>query len=332
VTTTSEERVRTFLREMASESPSADTETPGRVKRQSRLRMLGWALATGLAVVGVPIAALVALRAMPDERQHQPAAPATQAQLAFERDGRLWLMAPDGSEQQPLTPADVYAIEPDWSPDGTRVVFIADNRISVIDVDTGELQTLPATPGGQPIGPQWAPDGQSIAFVDALASGDGSGIYVLSLGDESIEVVTEEGSGDLITWSPDGSEIAFTRDKSDEANIWAVDVTTHELRQIGDSGFEYDPAWSPDGSTIAYFGGQIWIVNADGSGQPRQVTDCSCEAFNPHWSPDGSWIVFYSDQNSGHDDLYRIHPDGTGLERLTDTPVVEKGGDWQPPA
>jgi Tol biopolymer transport system component len=209
---------------------------------------------------------------------------------------------------------------------------VADNRIQVIDIETEEVETLPPTPGGAPIGPQWAPDGSSIAFSDELPGGKGAGIYVLNLDDDSMSVITEKAAGGgLLSWSPDGTEIAFTRESGDVSNIWAVNVASEETRQISDAGFGFDPAWSPDGTLIAYFNSQIWVVNADGSGQARAVTDMQgCEALNPHWSPDGSWITFYSCEDSGPNDLYRIHPDGTGLVRLTDTPVGEKGGDWRP--
>jgi TolB protein len=332
MTTSTDDRIRDFLQAMASEAPSPDTRAPSRVKRRARLGMAGWSLATAMAVVAVPLAAFAALRAMPGDGSNL-ASPDLEPLVAFERgNSRIWLMAPDGSEQRPLTPAGDYATDPDWAPDGERIVYVSDHRLQIIDVETEEVETLPATPGGDPIGPQWAPDGTSIAFADALPSGKGGGIYLLTLEDETMSVITEDAAGGgLLSWSPDGLEIAFTREKGDTSNIWAVDVATGETRQISDAGFGFDPAWSPDGSLIAYFNSQIWVVNTDGSGHALAVTDMhGCEALNPHWSPDGSWITFYSCEDSGPNDLYRIHPDGTGLTQLTDTPAGEKGGDWRP--
>jgi len=59
----------------------------------------------------------------------------------------------------------------------------------------------------------------------------------------------------------------------------------------------YAPAWSPDGTLLAFSAwddpndsdtSRIYIVNADGSGEPRILTDGS----DPSWSPDGSRIAF----------------------------------------
>jgi Tol biopolymer transport system component len=178
-------------------------------------------------------------------------------------------------------------------------------------------------------GPQTGPRSRS---TDVLPSGQGDGIYLMNVADGTSLLITDTASGDLISWSPDGKEIAYTRANGDVANVWAVDVANGHLRQITHDGFGYDPAWSPDGTMIAYFhDSAIWTANADGSGHATRVTpDDGHESFNPNWSSDGGWITFYSDQHSGHDDLYRIHPDGTGLTELTDTPQVEQGGAWRP--
>src|SRR5262249_10198839 len=43
---------------------------------------------------------------------------------------------------------------------------------------------------------------------------------------------------------------------------------------------------------------------------------------NASFSPDGQWVVFTSYRN-GSADLYQVHPDGSGLERLTDDPAYD---------
>lgn len=60
------------------------------------------------------------------------------------------------------------------------------------------------------------------------------------------------------------------------------------------------------------------------SGQETKITDDATFAGDPDWSPDGEWIVYstYPLNDFNHvakvSNLYRIHPDGSGMEQLTD--------------
>jgi TolB protein len=73
----------------------------------------------------------------------------------------------------------------------------------------------------------------------------------------------------------------------------------------------------------------IWIADADGSGELRLTRDAGLE-MSPTWSPDGHRIAFVSDRAGGNLDLYAIATDGTGLVRLTDTPGDEFSPAWSP--
>jgi Tol biopolymer transport system component len=72
----------------------------------------------------------------------------------------------------------------------------------------------------------------------------------------------------------------------------------------------------------------LFISNADGSGE-RALTQPGALDYNPSWSQSGDWIVFTSERG-GSVDLYRIHPDGTGLDRLTDDPAYDDQGALSP--
>lgn len=53
--------------------------------------------------------------------------------------------------------------------------------------------------------------------------------------------------------------------------------------------------------------------------------------YHPTWSANGKWIVFTSERRgAGQSDLYRVHPDGTGLEMLAGTDSVEDSGTLSP--
>jgi Tol biopolymer transport system component len=73
---------------------------------------------------------------------------------------------------------------------------------------------------------------------------------------------------------------------------------------------------------------RIFISNADASAE-RPLTEPGSMDYNPSWSQKGDWIVFTSERG-GSADLYRIHPDGTGIERLTDAPAYDDQSAFSP--
>jgi Tol biopolymer transport system component len=78
---------------------------------------------------------------------------------------------------------------------------------------------------------------------------------------------------------------------------------------------------------------ELYIANADGSGERRLLPDSDGLDYDPSFSPDGKWIVFTSErdtQGTGQADLWRVHPDGSGLERLTSDPAMEDAGVLSP--
>ena len=79
-------------------------------------------------------------------------------------------------------------------------------------------------------------------------------------------------------------------------------------KRLTSGGGHSRPRWSPDGKRIAYLtGGQLWTMNADGTGQRKLGTRA---AAGPSWSPDGKWIAFASLSCSGGPGVYRIDASG----------------------
>lgn len=60
----------------------------------------------------------------------------------------------------------------------------------------------------------------------------------------------------------------------------------------------------------------LFIADSDGSNERSLAASVSLD-YNPSFSLDGSWIIFTSERE-GPANIYRVHPDGSGLERLTD--------------
>ena len=102
--------------------------------------------------------------------------------------------------------------------------------------------------------------------------------------------------------SPDGRRIVF----SALAHVYTAgleDEIPHRLTNTDEP--EFDPAWSPDSKSIVYItwttaGGDLWIMNSDGSGTPRKITDHSDFYTNPVFSPDGKSVFALRSSNYDH--------------------------------
>ncbi len=109
-------------------------------------------------------------------------------------------------------------------------------------------------------------------------------------------------------FSPDGRRIVFVRaPKYNASELWVMNADGSGQRKLASSGSA--PAWSPDSRRIAYidarYGGALVIVGADGSA--RLVIRGS--NLSPYWSPDGRLIAF-SRQVGDRTDLMLIGGDG----------------------
>jgi Tol biopolymer transport system component/DNA-binding winged helix-turn-helix (wHTH) protein len=96
-------------------------------------------------------------------------------------------------------------------------------------------------------------------------------------------------------FSPDGSSIAFSSDRSGRFEIYVRPMTpgAREIQITSDGQQNLDPTWSPDGKFIAYRSearNGIFVVPALG-GVARRLTDFGSQ---PSWSPDGTRIAFSS--------------------------------------
>ena len=76
---------------------------------------------------------------------------------------------------------------------------------------------------------------------------------------------------------------------------------------------------------------ELYLANADGSGEHKLLTTSGGFDYHANFSYDGKWIVFTSERGGfGQADIYRVHPDGSGLEQLTNDPALDDQGVLSP--
>jgi Tol biopolymer transport system component len=89
----------------------------------------------------------------------------------------------------------------------------------------------------------------------------------------------------------------------------------------------FGSAHAQGGPTIAYASlagvrPNLFIADTDGSNARPLLVPNDYDNFNASFATSGDWVVFTSDR-SGSADIYRVHSDGSGLERLTDHPAFD---------
>ncbi len=243
----------------ASPDAPLSTESPFRPSRRAVLAGAGAALAASL----IPA---TAGRARADEARNgggTSVASGTDFAVAPSPDGRLlaidmlgvlWVCSASGGTARRLT-SDLYDIaQPDWSPDGSTIVFQS-YRDGVFNLwkirSDGSAITQLTTGPYDHREPRYSPDGRTIAY--SSDAGGSYGIHLLDVATGATRALADTSAEEYEpVWSPDGTKVAFV---VSDTRIDVVDVATGARSTavtVPTGQVVHQPSWMPNGTDIAY--------------------------------------------------------------------------------
>jgi Tol biopolymer transport system component len=263
---------------------------------------------------------------------------------------------PDGTGVVKLTsgPAGTFDLNPDWSPDGTRIAFERDagasQAIFIMNADGSDLRqiTFDAFPGD--MDPAWSPDGTRIAVerFDSVAGRDG--IYIMSAdGSHPIQVTQSDallGENVEPQWAPDGTKLVFEAATDTKGHaLFTVNLDGSGVRRLTPWRIDaVHPDWSPDGRSIVFeapdrddappgTSANIYTIRADGSHLTAvtRFQGGAVNAVNAAWAPDGRKIVFVQIPGSGpfgYADIFTMNGDGSEIRQVTTSTLFDFRPDW----
>lgn len=262
---------------------------------------------------------------------------------------QIWLMNVDGTAQHQITYIPEGACQPNWSPDGSQLVFISpctfnqetypNASLFIINADGSGLYQLPTMPGGD-FDPDWSPDGNRIVFT-SLRDYNRAQVYSIDLSDNTVTSLSNNKVRDTQpAWSPDGDKVAFISTRRGPYQIWVMSENGDDQDLFSRSGSLKDthPVWSPDGAVILYtqsplLGGVPRLVAARFEGETFTETKVIPEITPMRegtYSPDGFWLAYEGWPDGINHDIYIMTTNGIGRQQLTDDPALDFDPAWRP--
>ena len=246
--------------------------------------------------------------------------------LVYSMAGSLWKQRIDSTTAEELTAGPGYDYQPDWSPDGSTIVFVRylhdAMELDALDLKSGAVTQW--THGGDVnLEPRWSPDGAHIAFVSTKDTGHfhifigrpaKTGFAAAPWSKERKSKIARYYYSPFDqelspSWSPDGRTLAYVDNPEigyGSGSLWRQQLDKRKPAQLlhrEETNWKAAPDWSPDGKRVIFssYGGrqsnQIWTLTAKGDDYPLPLTFGDDDTTRPRWSPDSSRIAYISNHS-----------------------------------
>lgn len=226
--------------------------------------------------------------------QNRPSALAIyQLLLLSNRDGAMQLYTMRGDGQGLRRLSELPAKAPQWSPDGSQILFASPTAsgddLYLVNLDGTNHHALTTLPGDE-FGATWASDGTQILFLHDDGATPSIDLYVVSLNDDSSRLIATNPALKAAIWSPSGEQIAYVADE------YADDPTA----------FRYQVFVYTEATTLI-----------------QQVTHDSVGYELHGWVEKGKQLLISPDYSDDQRDLFVIQADGSNLRQFSKNLGVE---------
>lgn len=240
--------------------------------------------------------------------------------------GQVMVMAVDGSQVEPLTPAGEEIFGLSWLPAGEGVVYAA-------RTEGGNWELRRQDLGDRARAPRVVLHAEE-ALRNPVVGRDGSVVLERWRGTRNLWRVdltsgqsnrlfesTHQDSEPVI--APEGSKIAFVSSRSGSQEVWLADRETgalHRLTELGGPPL-LTPRWAPDGRTLAFVvreekSSVLYRMAVEPPAAPQRVLAWVGSAMVSSWSRDGRWIYLGSNR-SGLWQVWRVEAQSGAVELAT---------------
>jgi TolB protein len=207
------------------------------------------------------------------------------------------------------------------SPHGQRLAFTVGDEIFISPLWAANQMRRITNNEVTEIGLAWSPDSEQLAYWSMRDGGHVGELLIATVDNGQFRSLGSFARRlSRLAWSPDGRQIAFSSRQDGDDEIYVVDISSHEVRQLTHNNFrDSSPDWSPDGQRLVFTSiedgyNELHVMDVT-TGERYQLTR-NVIGYTPSWSPDGQQIAFMSNRD-GSNEVYIVNSDGTNVRRIT---------------